>query len=606
MRYISLVLLGGTAAFLFDKNPQLDLAGRTLDMTAGGYDKHPKTNFETTNGTSPARQILGNALNTRDECNNGIVDCPDYQCDKCGSCCGDGTCAENFGNCCSEDTHCSFGFSCCSSGCCYEDTSLCCDSSPTGCCVKGTQCTPDGCVGDPAFLVESVTVTTTFTSVIYYTSTVVDTAVTTNMGVTTEFVTSTVTRDNVDVATVTNYVTSTKIAKRTLPENPKRTERPWERKHHPTPPTPIPTTARGLVALRDNLESIGLLPKRDVTSYIYDYVFIWDTITSDIFETSTVASEIDSMSTQFSTITSILFEDAKSTTTVLSTVVVTSTQVATSSPESSTKETPSDPVTTKTSNQIVVMTTFVVGVTNSGDSEAAVATAVIDGGGASDLEVATGISSRSDSSSPLGSNTVAPTSSSTEVGVSNKKSELSTGAKAGIGAGAGAAGLALLGALVFFALGKRRRPNSTISGDNSQAPAAPSAVSNWTPPPPPARYSHLDGREVSYTERAAALARSMETMHRPSSMSKTPNFQGYQQSGSFSPSSQGVSPSTPSELYKGTQENVQEMGGSAENMRWYMGPNTIVHHEISEQHYHEMPSTPQPSHSQHARQGPGW
>ncbi|KAI0809812.1 hypothetical protein GGR55DRAFT_696120 [Xylaria sp. FL0064] len=308
-------------------------------------------------------------------------------------------------------------------------------------------------------ILESVTITTTFTSVIYHTSTIVDTAMTTNMGVTTEFVTVTVTRDNIDVATITNYVTSTKIAKRTLPENPKRTEHPVEKKHRPTPPTPspapIPTMARGLGALRDSLEGIGLLPKRDVTSYIYDYIFVWDTITSDIFETSTVASEMSSMSTQFSAITS-------------------------------TKETSTEQVTTKTLDPIVVMTTFLVGVTNSGDSEAATVTTFIDGGGASGLDVATGIStttSRSDNNSPSGPNIVVPTSSNPEASVSSKESDLSTGAKAGIGAGAGGAGLALLGALVFFALGKRRRPTSIIAGDNNQAPAVPIAVSNWTPPP---------------------------------------------------------------------------------------------------------------------------
>ncbi|KAI0809813.1 hypothetical protein GGR55DRAFT_649353 [Xylaria sp. FL0064] len=98
----------------------------------------------------------------------------------------------------------------------------------------------------------------------------------------------------------------------------------------------------------------------------------------------------------------------------------------------------------------------------------------------------------------------------------------------------------------------------------------------------------------------------METMRRPRSNSKTLTFQGYPQSSNFSPSSMGASPSTPSELYENAQENMQEMSGSAENMRWYMDPNTIVHPEISGRHYHEMPSTPLPTHSQHARQDHGW
>ncbi|KAI0407857.1 hypothetical protein F4802DRAFT_490270 [Xylaria palmicola] len=608
MRHILPFLLGGAMAFSVDNR---DHKARSLDMVAGGYDKHPRTYFETANGTSPAPPAFGSILTTKNECNNGMVDCSDYQCDECGSCCGGGKCAENFGNCCSEDTHCSFGFSCCgpSGGCCYEDTSFCCDSSPTGCCVKGTQCTPDGCVGDPAFLVESVTVTTTLTSVIYYTSTIVDTTVATNLGVTTKFVTSTVTRDNVDIATVTNYITSTKIAKRFLPENYKRAEYPVERRNRPAPPTPpAPMATHGLEALRVGLGNIGLLQKRDVTSYIYDFVFVWDTYSSGIIETSTVASEVASMSTLFSTITSTLFRDAKSTTTVVSTVVVTSTQVTTSpSPDSFTTSRPTDPDTTKPSNDIVIETTFVGGVTGSGDGEAVTGTPVADGGGASGLQVVTGVpttASRGDDSSARPT-TAAPTGSSTPPANTGKQSELSTGAKAGIGAGAGAAAIALLGALVFFALGKRRRAKSATSGDNSRDPTSAPAVTEWMPPPPPSppnRYSHLDSREVSYTERAAALARSMENMGKPTS---TPSIPGY--NSSLSPSLRGASPSVPSEMmgYESPRGGLQEMGGTAENMGWHVGAGT-EHHEMRGHHYHEMPAPPVPDHYQHHSHGHAW
>ncbi|KAI0455125.1 hypothetical protein F5B21DRAFT_524059 [Xylaria acuta] len=593
MRYLLPVLFGGSLAFLGSSNHHLDRKAQALDRTAGGYDKRPRAELETTNGTSPAPRTPGNVLFARDECNNGKVDCSDYQCDHCGSCCGDGTCAENFGNCCSEDTHCSFGFSCCSSsaGCCYEDTSFCCESSPTGCCVKGTQCTPDGCVGDPAFLIESVTVTTTLTSFIYYTSTVFDTTVSTNFDVTTKFVTSTVTRENIDLATVTNYITSTKISRRLLAENHKKTEHSMERRNRPEPPTP--TTTRGLGRFRGGLENIGVLPKRDVTSYIYDFVFVWDT-----------QSSVNSTSTQFSTITSTLFKNAKSTTTVVSTVVVTSTQVATSVPNPSTTVSPTEPSTTRTTYDIVVETTFVVGITNSGHDEVATVTNFVDGGGASGLQVATGVSTTmpgSDSSS-FGPNTTAPTGPSTSPSSSSRQGDLSIGAKAGIGAGAGAASLALLGALVFFALGKRRRATPTVSGDSSQEPMAPSTVADWTPPPPPPiRYSHLDGREVSYTERAASLARSMENMGRPT---MTPNAQGYQQPSNFTSASRRASPSTPSEMmgYEGRLGEVQEIYGATENRGWYMGPNKGLH-EIVDHQYHEMPSTPEPSRFLYPGQG---
>ncbi|KAF2971440.1 hypothetical protein GQX73_g2081 [Xylaria multiplex] len=555
MKYTLLLLLGSSATFLLGKNHHVD---RNLEMMTGGYDKHPKTNFETTNGTSPAPRTFGSIL-----------------------------CAENFGNCC--------------------NTSFCCESSPTGCCVKGTQCTPNGCVGDPAFLIQSVTTTTTLTSVVYYTSTAHVTSVSTNLDVTTKFLTSTVTRNNIDLATVTNYVTSTKIAKRFLPENPKRIDHTTERRSRQTPPTlPLsPTTARGIGAFRHGLEHIGVLPKRDVTSYVYDFVFVWDTYSSGIVETSTVTSEIDSISTEFSTIVSTLFQDAKSTTTVVSTVVVTSTQVPTTTiTESYAEHSLTELVTKKTSNDIVVMTTFVVGVTNSGNNEATTATNIIDGGGASGLQAATGISTATSGGDDLSSvsNAAIPTSSSIEPNSQNKQGDLSIGAKAGIGAGAGAAGLALLSAIIFFALGKRRRPTSTISGDNSQAPMAPSTVSNWTPPPPPLRYSHLDGREISYTERAAALARSMESMHQPTSI---PNARSYQQSSNFTPTNRRASPSTPSEFmmrYESPREDRQEMGGTAENMGWHMEPNTVPHEMAdANKQYYEMPSSPiQPPRNGHA------
>ncbi|TGJ78754.1 hypothetical protein E0Z10_g10017 [Xylaria hypoxylon] len=577
MRYILLALLGGSTAFSVEKNHVTDRNARALDMVAGGYDKYPRGNFETTNGTSPIAQTIS-VINAEAVVEVVIV----------------------------LKT--------------LEIAAVRILIVPLGTPVAVrlqvvvamrtlafvATLRPQAAV---AFLIESVTTTTTLTSVIYYTSTALFTSVSANLGVTTKFVTSTVTRDNIDVATVTNYVTSTKVAKRFLPVNPKRTEHPVERRSRPTPPvpSPSPTMSRGLRAFRHGLENIGLLPKRDVTSYIYDFVFVWDTYSSSIIEKSTVVSELNSLSTEFSTIVSTLFKGAKSTTTVVSTVVVTSTQVASPTPESSIKDSLIEPGTTRTSNEIVVMTTFVAGVTNSGNNEASTATTIVDGGGASGLQVATGVpttTSRSDGSF-LGFNTAAPTSTSTKVSSSRKKGDLSTGAKAGIGAGAGAVGLALLGAMVFFVLGKRRRPTSTISGDNSQAPMAPSTVSNWTPPPPPLRYSHLDSREVSYTERAAALARSMENMGQPASI---PNAPGYQQPRNFSPTIRGASPSTPSELmmgYESPRGGGQEMGGTTKNMGWYMGPDA-VRHEVSDQQYHEMPSSPEPSHVQHPRQDHAW
>ncbi|KAI1161833.1 hypothetical protein F5B18DRAFT_662829 [Nemania serpens] len=535
MKYTPLVLLMGPIAFSVGKNHHLNLHSnhhhsRALDMTAGGYDKHPKGNFATSDGISPVPPIFENVLTTRNAC----------------------------------------------------------------CCLKGTQCTRNNCVGEPAFLIESVTVTTTLTSVIYHTSTIFDTAVSTDIGITTKFVTSIVTRDKIDVATVTNYVTSTEITKIPLPMNPKSNKHLIERRDPPAPPTAIPTAPAVIPGLKpghNGHEHVALIPKETVTSYIYDFVFVWTTYSSAVLETSMVTSEVNSMSTQISTITSTLFKDAKSTTTVASTVVVTSTQVATSTqtPSFSTNKDiigPTEPTTTKTPKNLAIETTSAVGTTSSDDTEAATETTIVDGGDVSGLQATTYLSTTMprSSSSSSSSETASQTSSSTSTSDSSIWGGLSTGAKAGIGAGAGAAGLALLGIMAFFALGKRRRPIPTVSDTN--------AVNNWTPPPFPIRYSHLDSHEVSYTERAAALAHSMEDVDEPP---PTSGSRDSQQSSGFGPHSRGASPSTTSEL----------MSGKTEDAVWYMGLNT-EHHEVFGQQYHEMPSFPPPSHSRYHGRSNAW
>ncbi|KAI1198576.1 hypothetical protein F5X97DRAFT_342497 [Nemania serpens] len=512
---------------------------------ASGYDKHPKGNFATADDVSPVPQILGNVLMTKDECNNGKVDCSESQCDHCGSFC-----------------------------------------------VKGTRCTRNDCVGEPAFLVESITVTTTLTSVIYHTSTIFDTTVSTNIGNVTKFVTSTITCDKIDVATVTNYITSTEISKRPSIANSKSTKQIMERRDPSTAPTAIHTTPTVIPSLKPSQngpDNVALLSTMTVTSYIYDFVFVWITHSSAVLETSMVTSEVNSMSTHISTITSTLFKDAKTTTTVASTVVVTSAQVTTSTqaPSPSTKHIGStEPITTKPPKDLVVETTSVAGTTSSGDTEAATKTTIVDGGDVSGLQAATDVSTtipRSDSSS-TSSITASPTSSNTSTSDSSIRSGLSIGAKAGIGAGVGAAGLALLAIMGFFAFGRRRRPTPTVSGNYT--------VNNWTPPPSPLRYSHLDSREVSYTERAAALAHSMEKVDEPPPTSRVLSSQ---QSSGFSPPGRGTPPSTASEL----------ISDKTEDAVWHVGLNT-EHHEVFGQQYHEMPSFPQPSHSQYRGHRNAW
>ncbi|KAJ8132437.1 hypothetical protein O1611_g1191 [Lasiodiplodia mahajangana] len=104
-------------------------------------------------------------------------------------------------------------------------------------------------------------------------------------------------------------------------------------------------------------------------------------------------------------------------------------------------------------------------------------------------------------------------------------------------------------------------------------------VVTWTPPEPPRRYSHLDNPEVSYPERAAALAHSMATMGQPVS---THDIPGYPQPGTFSPATRSVSPS----LYSETIEITSE------NMHWYMEPNIdeTPRRQSDELHLYPKPS----------------
>lgn len=458
--------------------------------------------------------------------------------------------------------------------------------------MKGTQCSRNGCVGEPAFLVESVTVTTILTSIIYDTSTIFDTAVSSNTGIITKFVTDIVTRERIDVATVTNYITSTEITKISLPVNPQSIRQLMERKDPPTPLTAIstaPAVVPGLKVDQDSREPAALTLKKTVTSYAYLFVSVWTTYRSAVLETSIITSEVNSMSTHISTITSTLFKDGKSTTTVDSTVVITSTQISTSTKahSSSNRDVGStEPITTKTPKNLVDGTTSTVGTTSSNGPEAAAETTIVGDGDVSSMHIATDVSTTMPGSngSSSSSNTASPPSSNTATSDTSIRSALSTGAKVGIGAGVGAASLALLGILVFFALGKRRRSTPASSSDHT--------ANNWTQPPSPLRYSHFDSSELIYTERAAALAHSMENLDEPP---PTSGLQDSHPSSGFSAPSRGASPSTTSDMASGKTEGAV----------WYMGLNT-EHHEVFGQQYHEMPSFPQPSHSRYHGRSNAW
>lgn len=476
-----------------------------------------------------------------------------------------------------------------------------------------------------------MTSTTTYTTYAYSTSTVDHTSLSTNLATTTKFVTSTVTSDNVSVATVTKYTTSTKTTKST--DKARRMESSLTSslmiQARPTPPVPTPPTAHGLEALRNGLEKIGIVRKRVVTSYVYTFAFKWETATSTVLKTNSIASVVKSTSTEYSTITSTSFRDAKSTTTVQSTVVVTSTQVVTPTTTSDTSATESHSKSTTSSdvNTIVVQTTFAVNTTHSGNDEVASVTSNADGGGGNGEPVTTGITtSTSASSSPTSVTTTTANATSLASG-STAKSGLSLGVKAGIGAGAGAAGLALLSAMIFFTVGKRRQSNSS---HNRHVSMTPSTMADWTPPPPPpVRFSQIDSRELSYEERAAALARSMENKGEPL---PSPGYSKYRRESGFSEmSSRVASPAAPSMRFGSPMASAQEVfdeNTPRNDVGWHV-PSNDEFHDIpgpsppmdelhlhsddrhmsalsQQQHYHDMHSSPTPSHSRHPSPGFGW
>jgi hypothetical protein len=180
------------------------------------------------------------------------------------------------------------------------------------------------------------TVSTTVLTTIF--STIIVTA--------TDFVTSTVTKSNVDTATVTNYVTSTIMAKRWLVMPPRETgpaeEEEQVRQAKPTfaaatitqDPAPTITGAEWseLDLIRRELERFGLLQKRVVT-VTTTQLAIFDGITT-IFRTitNTVIGTTTSQLRTTSTILTTTFANAKTTVTVVSTLTVTSTTVAVSGP----------------------------------------------------------------------------------------------------------------------------------------------------------------------------------------------------------------------------------------------------------------------------------
>lgn len=443
------------------------------------------------------------------------------------------------------------------------------------------------------------TVTTVYTETIYNTSTVTSAFTSTRLGTTTNFVTQTVTSSDVDIATVTSYVTSTNVVKRTIINYPTETPVASATRHKPpTAPAPPPSGGAGLNAVRDGLGGLRLLPKREETSYVVVYDFVWETTSQDLFITSSDVSTVDSMRTEESTIVSTVFKDAKSTTTVTSTIVVTETGDTTSDTNNAAS---ADSTVTTTENSQFFITSQA---SLPSDTGVFVTATDNDGGSGSQTVLSQGdTTATSPSTSPTNSN-----NGSGSGGAKESQANLSTGAKAGIGAGAAAAGLAAIGGVVLLIARRRRpRPRSFESPTPSQLLITSGNGSSWAPPRPPARQRPFTaGQEITFPERAAGLASAMAA----GGLGRTPVRYSGTGSSMRSPISGGASQRNPPELMPGhvspPSRNSRSMAGSMSSRkgngaygtnrpRRGTGANSSVAsqcHEMPSQLYYELPVPP--------------
>jgi len=146
----------------------------------------------------------------------------------------------------------------------------------------------------------------------------------------TTFQTTTITSSSVGVETVTSYITSTAFVKRTIYHAPELT-RPPSLSHRQLPPSfEKNISPRRLDGTRSKLEKMGLLPKRQITSWFTDWIFDWQTETSVISSTTTVMVGGTSIVFKTSILTSNVVVGATSTTSVISTLVITSTSATVS------------------------------------------------------------------------------------------------------------------------------------------------------------------------------------------------------------------------------------------------------------------------------------
>ncbi|KAL0936981.1 uncharacterized protein CTRU02_209197 [Colletotrichum truncatum] len=147
------------------------------------------------------------------------------------------------------------------------------------------------------------------------------TIITTVVVTTTTFETTTITSNDVATATVTNYVTSTVLAKRSI-------------NFFAAEAAPVDAPAAQITPAADaDLRKYAFIEKRalvTVTVTVSGSAGADSTVT--VTQTSTVVRTTTSALVQTSTITSVQYNNAQTTVTVTSTLIVTSTSIDTSSP----------------------------------------------------------------------------------------------------------------------------------------------------------------------------------------------------------------------------------------------------------------------------------
>ncbi|KAE9363305.1 hypothetical protein N431DRAFT_490146 [Stipitochalara longipes BDJ] len=437
-RPITLLLLGvhlasfGSCIFLSKQN-----SGPGLPRLEAGSGFRGPFN-ESLAGMSFLRDSVSDAsslFSRQAVCSNGVTTCNGYTCDKCESCCGAYTPPATpcnpfaFGVCCTDGDFCSEGSACwyqvggTKMGCCPIGLTGC-FTTPFSCCYPGSTCGSSGCTGTATVSVPYVTVT--------YTSTV------------SRFLTNTITVTSPSGAASTVSVTILATSFNTTT-------------YTATITTSVPQLKprNGILEiLKGQLQKYELAPRAVSVSTWTASEYAWVTIWTTFTQTSTFLS--GQVTAHTLTYTSYVFNLVSVTTTH---VVTITTAGPSSQPTTATliltttaPAPPSSPGVTTTT--LVQPTT----VTTANSKTSTISTSSGGAGGGSITVPGPPVPITSASPMSTGNGTII--------------SGLSTGAKAGIGAGVGVSAVASLAFLTLFLLGRRKSksergvPDTTTGGEN--------------------------------------------------------------------------------------------------------------------------------------------